>query len=202
MTWAPGEPVVRREIVAGSPWLGWVVNVVEDTPDLLITYSPAGSEFHFPDGNWPTPDGRHPWHQYPGWQGAGTLMVQRPGDPYAVWHFWESPGRSFSGWYINFETPFERTAIGFDTEDLELDIVIRPDRSWEFKDIDLLWQRLDEGRFTLLEVRRILELGDSIGAMVDSGRWWWDHRWTDWVPDPTWDVPKITPGWEQVPTAL
>ena len=122
-------------------------------------------------------------------------MMQRPGDPYAIWHFWEGPERKFAGWYLNFEAPF-------DTMDLELDILIAPDATWEFKDIDLLWQRHDEGRFTLLEVRRILELGDDIGRMLDAGEWWWDPSWTEWEPDPTWEVPALPDGWEQVATQL
>jgi len=202
LTWQAGEPVVRREIVAAGPWLGWMVNVVVDTPELFATYSPEGSEFHFPDGDWPTRDGLHPWHGYAGWQGHGALMMQRPGDPYAIWHFWDGSERTFAGWYVNFEAPFERTSIGFDTKDLELDIVIAPDGSWEFKDVELLWQRHDEGRFTLIEVRRILELGEDIGEMIDSGHWWWDRSWTTWAPDPTWSVPELPSGWEEVETLL
>jgi predicted RNA-binding protein associated with RNAse of E/G family len=129
-------------------------------------------------------------------------MLQRPGDAYAIWHFWRGSDREFAGWYVNFEAPFERTAIGFDTKDLELDIVIHPDRNWEFKDVDLLWQRHDEGRFTLFEVRRILELGEAIGAMVDSGRWWWGEAWTEWEPDPAWQVPELPPGWDRVAPAV
>lgn len=202
MTWRPGQPVVRREILGDRPWLGWMVNVVEDSPDRFVTFSPSGSRFHFPAGDWPTADGLHPWHKFSGWQGHGALMLQRPGDAYAIWHFWSGSDREFAGWYVNFEAPFERTAIGFDTKDLELDIVIHPDRNWEFKDVDLLWQRHDEGRFTLFEVRRILELGEAIGAMVDSGRWWWGEAWTEWEPDPAWQVPELPPGWDRVAPAV
>ena len=202
MSWQRGEAVVRREIVNGAPWLGWMVTVVEDSPGLLATYSPEGSPFHFPDGDWPTPDGVHPWSKYAGWVGSGALMLQRPGDPYAIWHFWDGPDHTFRGWYLNFEAPFERTEIGFDTLDYELDIEIASDGTWQFKDVDLLWQRHDEGRFTLLEVRRILELGRAIGDMLDSGNVWWGEDWIDWRPDPRWSVPEIPPAWDQVPTTL
>lgn len=203
MSWPPGAPVVRRQIVHGRPWLGWVVNVVEDTPEILATYSAEGSPFHFPDGDWPTPDGLHPWrHLYRSWQGNGVLMVQRPGDPYAVWHFWDGPDRAFRCWYINFETPFERTEIGFDTQDHELDIVIEPGGSWEFKDVDMLWQRHDEGRFTRRKVERILELGDEVGRTIDSGDWWWDRSWTRFVPNPTWVQTEIPSTWAAVSTNL
>ena len=202
MSWARGEPIVRRQIVHGRPWLGWMVNVVEDSPEMLVTYSPEGTPFHFPDGDWPTPDGLHPWHGFESWNGPGALMVQRPADPYAVWHFWNQDDGSFRGWYVNFEAPFERTAIGFDTQDLELDIWIRPDGSWEFKDIDLLWERHDQGRFTLIEVRRILELGEHVGAAIESGDWWWDRSWTEFEPDPDWEIGAMPEGWTLLPSPL
>ncbi len=193
--------MVRREIVHGRPWLGWIVNVVEDTPDMLVTYSAAGSRFHFLDGDWPTPDGLHPWiHQYDAWHGNGTLMVQRPGDPYAVWHFWDGPDREFRGWYLNLETPFFRTEIGFDVQDLELDIVIQPDGIWEFKDVDMLWQRRAEGRFTRQEVERVLQIGAEVGEYLDRGDWWWDRSWTSFEPDPEWLMPALPQGWADIAT--
>lgn len=179
-----------------------MVNVVEDSPDLLATYSPSGSPFHFPAGDWPTADGMHPWHGYGGWRGQGTLMLQRPHDCYAVWLFWDGPNREFKGWYINLESPFARTAIGFDTLDLELDIVVKPDGTWTFKDVDMLWQRHHEGRFTLPEVRRILDLGDRLGRMLDSGVRWWDGYPITWSPDPEWSVPEIPVGWAEVDTPM
>jgi len=98
----------------GKPWLGTIVFVVEDTPDLLASYLPEGSPFIFPDGEWPG-DGRHPWHGRGVWEGHGVLMLQRPGESYAVWHFWNGPGRRFGGWYLNLQEPFRRTAVGYDS---------------------------------------------------------------------------------------
>lgn len=54
-------------------------------------------------------------------------MVQRPGDPHAVWHFWTGPDREFTCWYINLQADFVRAAIGYDTQDFELDLVVFPD---------------------------------------------------------------------------
>lgn len=202
MAWQPGDAIVRREIVGGVPWLGWMVNVVVDSSELLATYSPPGSAFHFPPGDWPTPNGLHPWHDYRGWQGQGTLMLQRPGDCYAVWHFWDGPEREFQGWYVNLESPFARTEIGFDTLDLELDIVVAPDHTWTMKDVDLLWQRRDEGRFSLREVRNILDLGDNIVRLLEAGDWWWEDGWVDWQPDPSWTIPGIPEGWDRVESPM
>ena len=89
MAWRTGEAIVRREVWRGKTWEGLIVFVVDDAPDLLVSYLPEGSPFGFPEGDWP--GGRHPWHGRGGWEGHGVLMLQRPGESYAVWHFWHGP---------------------------------------------------------------------------------------------------------------
>ena len=74
-------------------------------------------------------------------------MVQKPGEHHAIWHFWNGPDRGFTHWYLNLQTAFARTAIGYDTQDLEVDMVVQPDGSWALKDWELLEERLAEGRF-------------------------------------------------------
>ena len=39
-----------------------------------------------------------------------------------------------------------RTAIGYDTQDLELDLVVYPDGRWKIKDDELMDQRVSEER--------------------------------------------------------
>lgn len=160
------------------------VTVVADEPDLLATYTAEGTRFEFPPGDWPTPDGLHPWHTKETWSGHGTLMLQRPGERYAVWHFWTGPERTFQCWYLNLQEPFQRTADvpGYDTQDLELDIVVLPDRTWAFKDWDVLDERVREGRFTAEQVEGIREEGLRLGRMLDAGQAWWDEAWANWQP--------------------
>lgn len=197
MRWAYGEPIVRREIWRGRPWCGTVVLVVEDTDELLASYLPEGSPFGFPDGDWPG-DGRHPWHGRGGWEGHGVLMLQRPGESYAVWHFWDGPERAFAGWYFNLQEPFRRTNVGYDTQDLELDIWWPVGEDWRFKDQDLLEERVADGRFTRSEADEIAALGDRIGATLESDRWW--AGWDAWRPDPGWRAPELPPGWDTAPS--
>ncbi len=124
-------------------------------------------------------------------------MLQRPGESYAVWHFWQAPGRAFAGWYLNLQEPFRRTAAGYDTHDLELDVWIPAAGSWSVKDDDLLEERVRQGRFTETEGAEIRALGDEIGTMVDAGDEWWDPSWSSWQPDPDWVAPTPPEGWEQ-----
>jgi hypothetical protein len=196
VAWQPGERIVRREVWREVPWLVTVVVVVEDTPDLLATYLPEDAPFAFPR----SADGRpHPWHGKDAWEGHGVLMLQRPGEAYAVWHFWDGPERDFAGWYLNLQEPFRRTEIGFDTQDLELDVWIPEDGPWTFKDEELLPVRVSEGFFSETQVDAIRSLGEAIGNMLDRGDDWWERRWASFAPPGEWRAPRFPDGWEDAP---
>jgi hypothetical protein len=194
--WQRGELVLRREIVHGRPWLVVPVYVVEDSPEHLVSYLPEEAPFGFIPGDWPTPDGKHPWADRESWAGHGTLMVQRPGESYAVWHFWTGDDRRFACWYVNLQEPFRRTERGYDTQDLELDIVVAPDRSSTFKDWDLLATRVTEGRFTEARAEEVRALGLELSAAIARGDRLWDDSWASWVPDPAWRSPAMPAGWD------
>ncbi|HUF34068.1 MAG TPA: DUF402 domain-containing protein [Acidimicrobiales bacterium] len=207
--WEPGEIIVRREVLglspieeAGSPpsfagtsWFACPVHVVEDSEEQLVTFISPGAEFAFPDGDWPTPDGRHPWGGRSAWVGHGCLMVQRPGEHHAIWHLWEGPDRSLACWYVNLQTAFRRTALGYDTQDLELDIVVLPDGTWSFKDLEVLDDRVAEGRYSGELVEWVVALGNQLGARLDAGERWWDPTWASWTPDPAWADAPLPEGW-------
>lgn len=211
--WTPGDVIVRREVLGLSPlddaqstavpwsgqpvWLVVPVHVVEDTDEALVTYLATGAELGFPEGAWPTDDGRHPWSTRPSWEGHGTLMVQRPGEHHAVWHFWKGADRHLDCWYVNLQTAFVRTPIGYDTQDLELDLVVpgHDPSAWFTKDRELLDQRVVEGRFSPALRDWIVELGDRLAAELDAGRHWWDHRWARWSPPAEWVDTRLPAGW-------
>jgi hypothetical protein len=123
-------------------------------------------------------------------------MLQRPGEAHAIWHFWDGPERRFAGWYANFQRPFVRTPVGYDTFDLELDIWIPERGQWRWKDLELLDERVRDGRFTQDEADQIRSEGEHFAAELDAGRRWWDDRWRTFAPDPDWNVPDLPDGWE------
>ncbi|HUR77078.1 MAG TPA: DUF402 domain-containing protein [Acidimicrobiales bacterium] len=210
--WRYGDVIVRREVLGlapvrqvdsnptwhGRPWLAIPVIVVEDTDDALVTYMPSGAEFGFFEGGWPTADGRHPWSPRARWSGHGCLMVQRPGDHYAVWHFWSGPNRDFLHWYINLQTAFVRTEHGYDTQDLELDIVVSPDEHWVLKDDDVLVDRVREGRFSESFVEWIESIGATLTSDLRAGRQLWDRDWTTWKPPADWANTPLPRHWHDV----
>ena len=98
MTWAFGDVIVHREVAWGRPWLAMPERVVADTDELLVTFIPTGTPFGYGAGPWPTENGLHPWCPKERWEGHGVLVLQRPGDAYAVWHFWRGDERAFASW--------------------------------------------------------------------------------------------------------
>ena len=186
--------IVRREVWHGRPWVGSTVRVVQDDPHLLVTYTPEGTPFAFPDGDWP--GGRHPWHGRGAWTGPGTLALHRPADRYAVFVFWEGRARRFACWYVNFQDPFRRTPIGFDTLDHELDLVVEPDGSRWLKDADALDGRVTDGRFTTAEADEIRAEADRVERELAAGRRWWDDGWSRWEPPGEWAAAPLPDGWE------
>jgi predicted RNA-binding protein associated with RNAse of E/G family len=118
-------------------------------------------------------------------------MLQRPGEPYAIWIFWSGPAREFHGWYVNLQEPFRRTAIGYDTQDLELDIWVPAQGGWELKDDDVMEKRIREGRFTPEQVAEARALAGRITRELDAGRRWWSDDWAAWQPDPAWRAPAF-----------
>ena len=187
--WSRGDVILRREVLNdGRAWVEIPVRVVRDEPALLATYIARGTLMRFPPGEWPTPDGHHPWHGRAAWEGHGVLMLQRPGEAYAIWHFWFGDERTFRGWYVNFQEPFRRTPQGYDTQDLELDIWAPLDGPWEWKDDDVLEERVSEGRFTAAQIAAVRAEGRRVGALLDAGERWWDDAWASWLPDDGWDV--------------
>ena len=187
---------MHREVFRGVPWCACPVVVVEDTPEVLATYLPEESPFAFPR----SADGRpHPWLGKRAWDGHGVLMLRRPGEAYSVWHFWDGPDRAFAGRYLNLEEPIRRTAVGYDTQDLELDVWIPVGEQWRFKDEELLDARVREARYTAEQAEATRALGRDIGAMLDRGERWWDEEWASFEPDPGWRAPSFPPRWEEAP---
>jgi hypothetical protein len=187
-----GEPILRREVWRGEPKVGWAGIVVEDGPELLALYMPGGSPLAYADDFFGEP---HPWSGRDRWEGHGVLQLHRPGEMHAVWVFWHGPEREFRGWYVNLQEPFRRTARGFDTQDLELDIVVDRDGGWRFKDDALLEHWIERGRWREEEVSAIRREGAAIAAELESDRRWWGDEWAAWEPDPAWEIPELPDDW-------
>jgi Protein of unknown function (DUF402) len=182
-----GEIAIVRQVRARRCWLEVPVRVIRDDGAVLITYVPSGAPFTFPDADFPW--GEHPWRDRGAWVGPGMLVQQRAGEPHAVCALWTGAGRRFSGWYINFQDPFRRTADGFDSLDHVVDLVLGVDGRYQWKDVEEFEQFVAEGRFTTAEARAIRVEAARVAADLGQGRRWWDDGYASWSPPPHWDNP-------------
>ncbi|MER7986062.1 DUF402 domain-containing protein [Streptomyces noursei] len=184
---APGEVILRREVLDGRVWLMYPVRVIEDHGDLLAVHLAHGTPLTYGPG--PFRWGPHPWQRVGDtWRSEDVVQLQRPGDGYAVWT--RHHEGVFAGWYVNFQQPFRRTPAGFDTLDQELDLWIPADGGpHRWKDRREFEDRAASGGFTPDEAAAVRAEAARVTALVDRGTPWWTRRWSDWRPDPTWTAP-------------
>ena len=108
------------------------------------------------------------------------------------------PG-TFRGWYVNLQTPFVRRSFGFDTADLTLDIIVRPDRSWYWKDEDELQMAVSKGACSEEYARQIRAAGEEVIDLIESAASPFNGEWTAWVPASNAKIVNIPDGWQSAP---
>jgi hypothetical protein len=179
MTFAPGSVITVREVLHGQVWLDFPEDVVSDDGEVLATVQMDGSPMtHHPEH----PFGPHPWSNVEAWQGPTVLKLRRDGDWYSVWKFFADG--EFRFWYVNFEQPVARRPDGIDINDLQLDMVIEPDGSWRWKDVEHLAPCLASGRIDATELHAVLEAAADVADRLERDDRWW-APWDDWTPPAT-----------------
>jgi hypothetical protein len=140
------------------------------------------------------------------WQGPGILLFFPPDADHSVWFFFDDDGK-FQNWYVNLEERAVRWAdgdlAGVDVVDQDLDIVVAPDRSWEWKDEDEFAERLAiPEHYWVRDEAAVWAEGRRVIKQIEAGAFPFDGTWTDFVPDPSWSVPQTLPsGWDRPPVA-
>jgi Protein of unknown function (DUF402) len=200
--WSSGDHVAMRYLRDGRA--AWVraVTVVEDTAQECVLFLAAGAPTKVPvrlDGT-PIPrntpyEERFGLQWKPGdgdWAGNQTLLVTPHEAAHSIWLFW-TEAWEFEGWYVNLQRPLTRTPVGFDTVDQVLDLWVRPDLSWSWKDEHELEAASRLGRFSPDEAAAIRAEGERVVAA-----WPFPTGWEDWRPDPSWPIPQLPEGWDRV----
>ena len=211
MTFEPGRLILHRNVRHGR--IGWVrpARVVSDDERGLLLWLARGSAV----ANEVTADGRGmramPFPEWLGsayrlqvgtWQGPGVLKLLPPDAAHSVWWFRDDAG-AFTAWYVNLEEPGVRwddgAVAGVDVVDQDLDIVVRPDLSWEWKDEDEFADRLAfPADYWVTDEAAVRAEGERLVKRIEAGEFPFDGTWTDFAPDPSWAVPTSLPGgWDR-----
>ena len=195
----PGETIALRQTWEGLVWAARPATVVEDTPVQTMLFIPAGIRWMAPSY-----DGKR--LKIP--QAEFELIPQRFDEThvlsfswsktrYAVLLFFHLDWSPWS-WYVNLEDPLRRTALGFDTLDHELDVIVELDGSWRWKDEDDLAEAIHRGVIPAEEEPRLRADGERAVRRILGREPPFDRDWTAWRPDPAWPVPVLPEGWDRV----
>jgi hypothetical protein len=184
------------------------MRVVRDEPDLVALWFPRGTRWRAPiddpSREWDGDRGERLaecaasgcWtHRELVWD-VDTLQLAEPGAWHAVWVSWLPDGEPY-GWYVNLQRPLRRTQLGFATMDLMLDLIVRPDRSWYWKDEDELEAFVRGGAFEQELPQRLREEGLRVAARAERDEPPFCERWHDWRPRAEWTLPELRASWEQ-----
>jgi uncharacterized protein len=195
----PGESVALREIWNGRVWGARPATTVEDAPEQLLLFIPAGIRWMAPFAG-----GRRLKIQQPDFRlveqpydEAHVLSFSWPKTHYAILLFFHADW-SLWNWYVNLEDPLRRTSVGFDTLDHELDAIVGFDGSWRWKDEDELAEAIRRGVISVQEEPRLRADGESAVRRILDREPPFDQDWSDWRPDPSWPVPTLPEGWDVV----
>jgi predicted RNA-binding protein associated with RNAse of E/G family len=208
---AAGRTVLYRNFSAGELSAARPCRVISDDDRGLLLWLARGSAVL----NWRAMDGRGiremPFAEWVAlehrpvattWQGPGLLKFVPPNADHSVWFFRNDEDR-FAEWYVNLEDRAVRwddgAAAGIDVTDHDLDIVVHPDRTWEWKDEDEFAEHLAvPEHYWVADEAAVWAEGHRVIKLIESGEFPFDGTWTDFDPDPTWPIPtEVPPGWNR-----
>ncbi|MGS2614713.1 DUF402 domain-containing protein [Micromonospora sp. LZ34] len=213
MRFEPGRLIVHRNVRRGR--LGWVrpARVVSDDDRGLLVWiardTPVASEVTaaglgmraMPFADWIAASYRLAVGR---WNGPPLLKFLPTGAAHSVWWFRDAQDR-FATWYVNLEEPGVRwddgVLAGVDVVDQDLDVLVRPDRSWEWKDEEEFLERLAyPDDYWVADENAVRAEGKRVIALAEAGEFPFDGTWCDFTPPPHWTTPEALPaGWDRPP---
>lgn len=203
----PGDIIVWREVFRGRVWHALSCFVVKDLPNEIIIATLPGAERmieeHYPKGK---NNGRRRWDFRQGdwnlenfsWHTTRALQILEPGRFFSTIYFWDHASGEFLFYYINFQTPFKKNGKILDTLDLDLDLIIRPDFSFEWKDLDDYQKAVETGLILPEWIDKIEIAKEEVLGKLERRAYPLDGSWIHWAPDPNWAIPKLPANWNTV----
>ncbi len=209
--WKPGDSVAFRGIYNQRVWIVESALVVKDSEEETVLALLPGAECMMPEGYVNGKHGeRHTWDRWSDYQSDNRNMVKflwhtnrllvllEPDKYYATIYFWEDATDQFLCYYVNFQLPFWRSGCGFDTLDLELDVVIEPSYGWQWKDLEDYQDGINRGILLKEWTAKVDDAKKEIFQKIERRQYPLDGAWLNWKPDPSWSAPKLPADWDRV----
>lgn len=188
---AEGDAVLLRQVLKGRVRTADPARVVLDDENGIALWMADG-----------TVCARRFGQQTQVWHGP-TVAITTPGAPCSFHLLRSKPGGPADHWYVNFEQPWRRSGLGFDTHDRILDIVVALDRdAWHSKDVEQLDAAANDGYLSEVEVDLIREQGTHLESrmpeLLPALRLW--ETWALQSP-PDWPPAELPEDWASHTTA-
>ena len=209
-TWQPGDAVALRGMYNQKPWYIQAARVVKDTPEEIVLLVVPGAECVAPANYIHKKHGDHTgWERWreilsENWNlekyafhTNRFLILLEPEKYYESIYIWNQASGVFGCFYINFQLPFVRSPCGFDTFDLELDIVIDPDYQWHWKDVDEYQEGIRMGVLRPEWVQGIEQAQKEVFERIEQRCYPLDAHWLYWLPDASWTPPQLPLDWDK-----
>jgi protein associated with RNAse G/E len=205
--WKPGDVIAWRGIYGNKVWHAQTVIIVKDTPEEIVMALLPGAECVAPEGYLNGKDSnKRRWNfknkdwesQDYLWRTNRLLILLEPEKYYSTMYFWDDDSNEFLCYYINFQLPFQRSHCGIDTLDLDLDLIINPDFSFEWKDEDDYQKAIDNGVIIPEWTQEIEMAKEEVLDKLEKRQYPYDGSWLNWKIDPSWLPPKLPVNWDKI----
>ena len=123
-----------------------------------------------------------------------VLCLTAPTSWHSVMLFWNAEWQ-FKNWYVNFQSSIRRVPKGIQLHDYALDLVVRPDLSWSWKDVDEFEELVARGFLTTEQESSIRAEADQMVKTVEIGGPPFCDGWESWRPNERWPVPRLPDDW-------
>lgn len=196
-----GETATLRGVGDKVYW-AFPTIVIQDSPELIVLYMPAGvrgkNVDHKPATNELFLANKLNVINFQ-WQRTDVLMVIVPDDSFSTYLMRDTITKELDCWYVNLQEPIRRTPIGFDTMDNMLDVVINPDMSaWRWKDDDEFAEAQKIGFYSAEKAREIWIEGERAVQLITKERRDLYKKWEMWQANPEWELPILSLEWQKL----
>jgi protein associated with RNAse G/E len=211
MLWQDGKDIALRCIFNQRVCYAQSVTVIQDTEQetallLLPGAQCAATEGYF---TWRSGDNslgsrwdemlKGDWklREFP-WKTNRFLLLFWPEKFYSIYLIWNQQSDELVCYYVNFQIPYQRSITGFDFFDLELDIVINPNFTWRWKDMEDYQDGIHAGCIRPEWVHGVELAQNEVFAMLEKRAYPFNGAWLDWKPSAVHAPARLPQGWNNV----
>ena len=207
----PGSRIITRTVTKGKIRYATCAYTVRDSETEIAYYLPENRSYSkVTKGTRVTPrSDRELALRGELLTGEWELIDNKPSTPSQV--IWSAPGQWFSvalkplgengdliPCYVNFQRPLCRTRVGFDGDDLCLDLVLSSSSdSWEIKDAKDYEERIELGLYSTEEQEGVKDAKNRALDLISSGTAPFDGSWNAWRAEVDWVDYPFPGNWDE-----